>query len=771
MHGRFFDRAKNKLNSITSSIKDTYTKVTSVGPAIKETYTQTAALARVVSQSDDGAENLIQTWEGTSRFMDPANLTFFYRSADTRKAFYQGLWINLVLLGPVLGYEIFKYYFCEKVYDPEKAAEESYLGYTAYLAAAAANFVVTTCVILPQWGKMSANDIINNASLAKTISKEHANPNNTHCGCEDAAILFAGLASPTLYAIDMTAIFIASQMVPYGLGFYLMYLPRILIDGRALVEMTLTNKCTKHRQEVLAKNNAYSFGMGAAYQLSLDFIYWCIGYKSKFIYDPLSYIWFQAFILISLLSDKPLPGKKAGKDFLYFLHMALSSASNFFSSHLLSYLRKKRGGYDLLLMALPKEAELAETDQEEKRVIRNYLLSNMNKLPGKSPNAYVLVDEHIFYIHKVEKKCDIIAVEPSNLYTLKQQLKQESTWLLPEEHAKCLIDELSPEQLLTIVNATNHTGYIEWENLLKYAMNYPPVQLADYLMVSDNLRSYESAVRIPSVKLFLDLNGDAYRATIKEIQDKRHASWPYLVKSALNKYTPSGLKGTKALLEVILIDKLDVVLDQIQALLDAHEKYQKEIIEKIKIKKETLRQGIKVDAASDETKDAIKRAMEQSLFDPEQEGTLANSDNAIQEVVGSIVPICQTDILRVEDYEAKKRPQADVIQQRLIEPLVINGDYSEEKKSDTKTDKLKENALLEEDGWINLSQDNSPKLTARKRKGVVKQLQSIIGWSDTASTGYQRNNKFSASADQQLSKSKDLNSQSSQKVLPRQVLQ
>lgn len=313
-------------------------------------------------------ETAVQIWEGFSRGSDPNNVTFVLRSQETRHAIKKTFFTNLGYLSPVLMYEISKHVFYRHVYDPEESSNESGIHYAAWMAVYSINMLAILYFRRKQFLQMKIDNAAYNSVIPKIISKN--NPNEGHkksCGCEDADIIFSDLISLLRYLSDKIFIKVIAHLLPFGEE--LLLLPDIYIDGRALAEYNVGNRCMKHRDEELNKNNAFSFGLGLAYRLSLAIAYRAIGINSDLIYDPLAYLVFQYFIIASLLTNKPPPGTQPGTDFFYPSHLLLNSLIDSVAKKIVPRVEQQKISNKKLqiLLSDDKATKDAEEDIKKKR--------------------------------------------------------------------------------------------------------------------------------------------------------------------------------------------------------------------------------------------------------------------------------------------------------------------------------------------------------------------------------------------------------------------
>ena len=621
MHARLFNRAKSKLHSVVSTIQ--------------ETCSQTATFVKTIYETEPiSSEDLVQSWEGGSRISDPANVTFLCRSSDTRQLLKKNFQKNLLFAAPILTYEIFKYYFCDSLYNPQEQADEAWSAYLVYRSAYLTNLGLSAWFFGPAYVKLIFSSMFTNMNVGNVVAKEHPHKHSHHCGCPDPEILIANIKSPVMYFIDTQVLWFLSFVLP--LGKYFTYLPQAYIDGRALTEYLYSNQCFLHRQKPLAENSPYILGQGLVFRVLLDLLYLAIGIQNKMIYDALSFILFPAFIMISLLRDKPLPGK-AANDPLYYFHMILNTFLDILSKLILGELKQPSSKCDLIVIRAPKKIDEVTKASDEIKIIRNHILLCLEKMSLCEDRAYVVSGEYLFYINQKKLTCNPVKLKKiDELFRLEEALKIKF-YLNQDENAKCLIRHLNDEQLLKITEITGHTGYFSWEKLYGHLSGYPPIRLIIQRIVSNTYQSFDQVVKEPAIKKFLDLNASIIRDKLSEIQCMRETTWwpPYhLIKSTLECYTPKGYMGTKMLLQIILFDKFEIVLKNINDLLLAYQKQYQINVDQTKLEKERAKQVMVLhdQSAFDENKihEQSTKLIVENYFSGE---TSPHSDSAEWEIV------------------------------------------------------------------------------------------------------------------------------------------
>ena len=911
MYGLFsstYNWAKSKYDSLPS--RET------ISTAIKKTVSQTAELGYTLYNSID-SEAVIQRWEGFTQIAHPSHLSFYFRKPKVRTVLNRAILANLVYMLPLLSYEMFKHYYY-KIYYPdyvEDPNDSSYSAYTAYLAAWAINTGVDV-LFAPWWVNMSADNVFHNGNVTTIVSDENPDPMHKRtCGDEQADIIFANIASVVHYAVDMTALWVLEKLIPFGLGKYVVFPLRIRINGRALTEVNLSKMCTKHRNEELAKNTGFSDGIGAAYEFTTDVIYWGLGVKHKFIYDPLSYLVFQIFATAALLINKPLPGKKEELDSLYYIHTGMSMMFNQISKGILAYLNSDSGGCDFVLVPLTLEQFIPDILVEgqnvsEKDLIKDMseqILKNIDTLAGKSNSAYVLTnDQYLFYLDKKKKTCAYIEVSNEKHGELRNKLLNNVS-LEAKETSKCLIDKLSIEQLQLITTITEHVRQLDWNKLVKKIADFPPVSLATHYLIDDvylaifegyrfrllspeiekgeeklelgklylkpeatgfsymvngmakpesikkegypSLKSkdtstfvalellkdeisqivaerghppIEAAIKLPPIKLFLDLNGPGWRSTIEEIKKTKEKWWPYLAQSVLNQYTPSAYENTRALLQIVLNENLGPALQQVEQLLNIHGKYHRELKNKVSagiITARTVKKGkeIKVNPASpfklldnynskEEVAKMIKEMVDLMVDQAAIQGMENNKRKKIEEMVQKLPQktLQGNMFVMLDDYDDEKQqvklnqssvkspskiqvPKQDSVNQPVKVQEVkedsaksLPKNLGPEHGSVNSSSKEKEEDALNETNFIVIPDVSSSKTNELKKGNTHSPSKTKEGETSTnvivippmASSGYRQNNVFNSSEKKQieLQKKEQSTAKPSQTVERRQVL-
>jgi len=177
--------------------------------------------------------------------------------------------------------------------------------------------------------RMFIDNTVYNACVANTITP--VMPACRHvsgCDCESIKKVKANLASPFYFSGNVLSAYFVG-LVPI-VGEYPGYLIKTLAYGRCLVEYKYSalGMCTDHRTEILNKNNAYSFGLGASFLMMVGMcnalLRRATGAESAFIYDALFSFFYQCYIMLALLQDKPLPGTR-GTDLFHYPRMLVHS--------------------------------------------------------------------------------------------------------------------------------------------------------------------------------------------------------------------------------------------------------------------------------------------------------------------------------------------------------------------------------------------------------------------------------------------------------------
>jgi len=278
-------------------------------------------------------DNLLQFWEGTSRFFNPSIISALLRSSNSRRVLKQSLPANLIIyMGTVLFYEAgMKPLIRSNIPDIKESYPEQVMD------------IMMTVYITRLALSMFIDNTIYNMLISKA-SSECGSDVIQSCGCGTTALIQASLASPFYYLGNIAAIHVISSSMPI-VGVYLKFLLRSLLYGQCFVEYKLgtAGLCTVHRYNELIKNNSYCFGLGLSFLTTL-YLCNCVidktsNAQSFFIDDALFCLLFQHYIMLAQLMDKPLPGDKIGVDVFYHSRLIVESVLKQVNDWLIPHLR------------------------------------------------------------------------------------------------------------------------------------------------------------------------------------------------------------------------------------------------------------------------------------------------------------------------------------------------------------------------------------------------------------------------------------------------
>lgn len=355
------NRISDTYHSVTDGISDTYEFVSSTLDAI---YTNQGLRNFVYSFT-------IKGWEGVSRVWDPANVTKMFHSTKTRQALKESFKANVFYY---LSAAMLMEYIREQiVYAMSSTGEESEHAWLSATTAINMAFNVGLGVIMLH---RNYDNTLINLTLSKVVVDENPMSHNyASCGCDDGALITAGLFSSVNLSGKLLSLWVASHvpvikyLAPVGYAF---------AYGESLAEYPYSSvgMCTEHRVKALEKDNAYSLGIGSmlyGFSLMLNYgIYLKTGLSSVFISSAVDSIIYPYFVTSVLLREKPLPGDKQGMDFFYYQRQALQNLSGKISKSLMPRIMKCNNAlldYDLLPMSV-----LHDDDFNNARIGRIYLL-------------------------------------------------------------------------------------------------------------------------------------------------------------------------------------------------------------------------------------------------------------------------------------------------------------------------------------------------------------------------------------------------------------
>lgn len=285
--------------------------------------------------------NFTQFWEGWSRVMNPNIVPAFLNSPKTRGVTYRTFAANILYYAAAA--------FVYEASVKPQVQETSFETPVKLLAAwyfwrlAARLFLV--------------ENPIYNANMAKAAAEE--NPHKElfpGCACSRSKlgqvdVIKGNLAGGFYYYSHVKAAELMGTIIPYA---NIPYLAEAY--GQTLMEVNLGEMCTKHRYEVLSKNNWYAFGFGLsmiAVIRIISLLTWSLIelIKARLFVNPsetnmrhidfaITAIVFQYYILLSQLIDKPYPGKEPGPDIFYFARSTMESLMQYAGGKISEMLKK-----------------------------------------------------------------------------------------------------------------------------------------------------------------------------------------------------------------------------------------------------------------------------------------------------------------------------------------------------------------------------------------------------------------------------------------------
>ena len=276
-------------------------------------------------------DTFLQFWEGFSRVFDPANLPSIIKSKETRRVLKEGVSANLLLMGMVLFYETaVKRAMHALLPNMEDSYAETAVDTLAWW------YFVRTSV------RLFTDNIIYNRCASKAAATENPNEEKLKLHiCEKTHARQANLTSPFFYAGNILTVKFISSVLPYGK--YLSMPLYALAIGESVMEENLSTLCAEHRNEVLKKNNPYSFGLGLSFLATLGLCSTLVsrasGVNSAFVYNALFCALFQYYIVLARLINKPLPGDTLGTDYFYYGRMVVGAVIKQVSDFVATVLR------------------------------------------------------------------------------------------------------------------------------------------------------------------------------------------------------------------------------------------------------------------------------------------------------------------------------------------------------------------------------------------------------------------------------------------------
>lgn len=301
-----FQLAQAVSNSVSQGVAVTQSTVKQIGDLV-------GTVTNNETVRDQAYENFAQGLEGFTRPVDPTVAPALMRSKNTRRAMGHSVSANLILyMGSVILYQLGMRELRRMVPDYEDSYAEM------------ATDALATMYFIRTFISMYVDNTVTNMNLYQAVNKDYP-PNKRNfrpCQpeeCGTTATIQAGLMSSFYYLGNLGTVSFISSNIPV-IGKFVAAPFRALAYGQALTEYKLgsVGMCTEHRYKELTKNNAYSVGLGlsmlAAVSSSAFAIKYYTGAESFFIEDALFNFFFQYYMFSSLVSNKPLPGKKPGLD-------------------------------------------------------------------------------------------------------------------------------------------------------------------------------------------------------------------------------------------------------------------------------------------------------------------------------------------------------------------------------------------------------------------------------------------------------------------------
>ncbi len=373
--------ATEKVSSIKSGISYTFSVISS-------TYHTITSLPAVRNFAYSFG---VKGWEGATRPFDPYNVTKMAGSPKSRSSLKASFAANVIYyLSFALLYEVTYQSIVSAFSDEDDSLAES----SAY-------FTMSTFALVGLGGLMLHryyDNTVINLALAKQVADE--NPTSHHykpCGCDEGAIISAGLFSSLNLSGKLLSIWIASYLPVIR---YLTPLAYAYAYGESLAEYPYSSVgvCTRHRAEELAKHNAYSLGIGASLyavgELITYLIYRQTGVNSFFISNAVYAAIYPWFVTSVLLRDRPLPGDEQGVDFFYYHRYVLQHMADNIGKQIIPLLQNTKKTVDWRKY-LQQAAEFAPV-RWTKTALSYDLYGDWHTLDGflASPANMIFFDEY-----------------------------------------------------------------------------------------------------------------------------------------------------------------------------------------------------------------------------------------------------------------------------------------------------------------------------------------------------------------------------------------
>jgi len=269
-----------------------------------------------------------QTNATFSAILNPYPIIAIYHSPSAQTSFAQSFYTNVIYYAlPLAIYQI-------AMNQLPEDDETSSMVYSAFYA----SFLLGgTAFKLRGWTRLQIQKLIVNLSVAKQgklfVQEYSLNKDYIPVEQDKLASVIADITDGVEYLIDKQIILRLIAGIP-SVGPKAAFFLNLLVEGKALLgyKLSVLGLSREQRQEILAKNLYFAFALaaewyGSAYALrklaSMADIP-CPELMQQAVLDVL----FPYFILIVLLNQQPLPGKKNSVDAFYYIHQAI-----YFSLH------------------------------------------------------------------------------------------------------------------------------------------------------------------------------------------------------------------------------------------------------------------------------------------------------------------------------------------------------------------------------------------------------------------------------------------------------
>lgn len=172
----------------------------------------------------------------------------------------------------------------------------------------------------------TTDNLYHNKVIA-TITNKEREKHFKSCGDEPISFIQASVSSPIHYIGRGANVWLLHHLpgTEYLAMFY-----EMLHYGQSLIEYPISavGNCTKHKTQLLVKNNAYCLGFGAAFLLTQSLTNYAIatttGVRTSFTEDAVYYCLFSYFLIGAYTINHPLPGKGGTSIDFFYLSRVLS---------------------------------------------------------------------------------------------------------------------------------------------------------------------------------------------------------------------------------------------------------------------------------------------------------------------------------------------------------------------------------------------------------------------------------------------------------------